>query len=445
MIVGGVVVLVAILAVGGWWALRERTPVPVVAATTSMATRPAAYSPEDRRMSVIVLPFENSSGDPRQDSQAVKMTRDVTNRIAQDSTKPIVPAQTASAYRGKSVDLHAIRQTHNVHFAVTGSVRLQNGRLMVSVNVFDTEDDRSVWSDQFNEDDREENYQAILQKIGSGFDQISVDVEAAKAMQEHPNALDKRDLMIAASASSLLPSTKNNFLTKIALVEKALALDPDFLWALRTSAALSANLILSGYSTDAKAESARALTRIDRALELAPNDFGTLEQKVRVLRIEGDIDGAEALTRELIRMNPLSAYQYWNLGIIRLIQGHPEEMLTNMQIARRLVAVGNDPSLYDVYLALALLANGHFADSISQARLAAAESPTVSRNGDISGMMLIAAEYLNGNEEQAKADLKHFLATPRTLSTLKAVQSAPSLANIPKLVDALRQAGMPEQ
>jgi Flp pilus assembly protein TadD len=323
-------------------------------------------------------------------------------------------------------------------------VRRENAHLIVSVTMFDTKDSRPVWAPHFNSDDKKGEYDQIINAIGSGFYQEATDVEAMHTNQEHPNELDKRDLMIAASVSSLLPSTKNNFLAKIALVDKALALDPDYLWALRTSAALSANLILSGYSTDAKAESARALTRIERALELAPNDFGTLEQKVRVLRIEGDIDGAEALTRELIRVNPLSAYQYWNLGIIRLIQGHPEEMLTNMQVARRLVKVGNDPSLYDVYLALALLANGHFADAISQARLAAAESPSASRNGDISGMMLIAAEYLNGDEEQAKADLKHFLATPRTLSTLKAVQSAPSLANIPKLVDALRQAGMPE-
>jgi len=58
---------------------------------------------------------------------------------------------------------------------------------------------------------------------------------------------------------------------------------------------------------------------------------------------------------------------------------------------------------------------------------------------------LIAAEYLSGDEQQAKADLQHFLATPRTMSNLAAVQADPTLAHTPKLVDALHHAGMPEQ
>ena len=63
--------------------------------------RPAAYSPQDRRQSVMVLPFENSSGDATLDNIAAAITRDVQDNIAEDSTIPLVPAGTASAYRGK--------------------------------------------------------------------------------------------------------------------------------------------------------------------------------------------------------------------------------------------------------------------------------------------------------------------------------------------------------
>ena len=54
-----------LLAAGGWWTLHDRTSPPVAtAAVAPAAPRPVAYSPQDRRQSVIVLPFENSSGDP---------------------------------------------------------------------------------------------------------------------------------------------------------------------------------------------------------------------------------------------------------------------------------------------------------------------------------------------------------------------------------------------
>jgi class 3 adenylate cyclase/TolB-like protein/Flp pilus assembly protein TadD len=444
MIAGGVV-LVTIMAVGGWWTLRDRTSPPVASAIAPSAPRPVAYSPQDRRQSVIVLPFENSSDDPTQDSLAVKMTRDMTNRIAQDRSKPIVPAQTASAYRGKSVDLHAIRQTHNVHFAVTGSVRRQNGRLMVSVNVYGTEDDRSVWSDQFNQEDREENYQAILHKIEGGFDQISADVEAAKAMREHPNALDKRDLMFASQVSSLSSVSKEHYRTKLSFVERALALDPDYVWALGTDARLLAHMVLSGISADPKADSARALTMIDRALQLRPDDWDTLKQKSRVLRAQGDLDGAAAVIRKLLEMNPQSAYRYFDLGIIRMIEGHPDEYLQNMLTARHLATIDDDRESIDLALALAFLANGRFDEAISQARLAGAEFSSNSRSGEVAKLAQIAADSLRGNSTDAKAQLQNFLSTPSTLTNLSMVKKQPSLAANANLLDGLRRAGMSEE
>ena len=132
MIAGGVVV-VALLAAGGWWTLHVGTSPPVVtAAVAPAAPRPVAYSPQDRRQSVIVLPFENSSGDPAQDGLAASITRDVTDAIARDATVPLVPAATAAAFRGKAIDLRAIGREHDVHFALTGNARRQDGRLIVA-------------------------------------------------------------------------------------------------------------------------------------------------------------------------------------------------------------------------------------------------------------------------------------------------------------------------
>ena len=85
MVAGGIVV-VAILAAGGWRTLHDRTAPPVGAVVAPSPLRPVAYSPQDRRLSAIVLPFENSSGDPTQDNIAAAVTRDVHDRIAEDRT-----------------------------------------------------------------------------------------------------------------------------------------------------------------------------------------------------------------------------------------------------------------------------------------------------------------------------------------------------------------------
>jgi tetratricopeptide (TPR) repeat protein len=176
----------------------------------------------------------------------------------------------------------------------------------------------------------------------SGCEQTSVEVEAVKALRDHPNNLDKRDLMLATQVSSLSPLSKENYQTRLNFVERALVLDPNYTWALSLGARLLADMVLNGYSTDPKADLARALTLIDRALQLKPNDWDILRQKSRVLRVQGDFDGAEAVIKKLLEMDPQSAYRYFDLGIIRMIKGHPDEYLQNMRTARRLATISDD-------------------------------------------------------------------------------------------------------
>jgi TolB-like protein/Flp pilus assembly protein TadD len=437
----GVVVLVE--AVGSWRVLHDRNAVAV-----PTVARPVAYSPEDRRRSVIILPFENSSGDSSQDSLATSFTRDLTSQIGRDSSVPVIPAATAAGYGGKTLDLRAIRRECNVHFAVEGNIRRANDRLIVAVNVFDTSDDRSVWSDRFDLPDTNQSWDYLLHGIADGYGQASVDAEFAHAMLEHPSDLDKRDLMFAASTSSLKTDTKDNYLKKLALLEQVLALDPNYVQALSTSARLATDYAMGGFSTDPKTDYlALASTRLDRALQLAPNDFDTLKHKSHLLRVQGDLDGATAMIKRLLEMNPVSGFRYFDLGLIRLIQGHPEELLTDMQTARRLASTGDpsDAQAIDAWLAMALFANGRFDEAISQAHLAVAGlSNDSGKIVEVPWLALISAQYFSGNDITAKAQLQMFLSSPRILSNLAAVKKQPTLAAIPRLLQALRGAGMPE-
>ena len=109
-VVAGAIVLVASLVILGWSVLRDRT-VPSFGPTVT------STQGFDRRQSVIVLPFESNSGDPAHDDLAAALTRDLTDRIALGNF-PVVPAVTASGYRGTSVDLQVIGRRHDVHFAL---------------------------------------------------------------------------------------------------------------------------------------------------------------------------------------------------------------------------------------------------------------------------------------------------------------------------------------
>jgi adenylate cyclase len=299
---------------------HERTEEPVAAATTSRAPRPMAYSPEDRRMSIMVLPFENSSGDPRQDDLAAGITRDVTDRFARDPEVPVIPSATAAGYRGKTVNLQTLGLDHNVHFVLTGSARRQDGRVIVSATLYEAESGRNLWSQRFDRPDNSDEWVGVIGQISGNCNTASIEAEVARAMREHPESLDKRDLLLAEIAFTRW-SSKEDALKQIALIERALTIDPDYVRVLGDKANAYVNLVFAGYSDDPSADLSTAMKAVDRALQLAPNNLRALRRKATVLRAQGDLDGATALIRKILELEPLDGYKYRELGIIQITQG----------------------------------------------------------------------------------------------------------------------------
>ncbi len=443
MVAGGIAAA-AILAAGGWWTFHARTTPPVAAVVAPAPPRPVAYSPQDRRESVIVLPFENSSGDPAQDNAAAAVTRDVQDRIAEDSTMPLIPPVTASAYRGKALDLHAIGRDHDVHFALTGNARRQNGRLIVSATLYETADVRPVWSQRFDRPDSPEVWDSITTGIVRSIDKAMMTAEAARATREHPDSLDKRDLMFATVP--LAQGSKADLLARITLNERALALDPNYGWALEDAAGNLGVLVLLNFSSNRDADLARATNFVNRALQLKPNDVGVLRTKAIVLRARGDLDEAAVLLRKVIELAPQWGWARRDLGQILLSQGHYKDALEMFVSAKRLISIPGIDSVapVDWSLAMGLLVNDRFPEAIAQARLAIGEYPPESgRIAEAPWLVLIAAESANGQDAEARADLQKFLATPRSWRTMAEIEKIDYLA-APKLLDGLRRAGMPE-
>ena len=429
--------LALVLAVAGGWMLRDLT-----LATTLAPTRAAAYSPQDRRRSVIVLPFENSSGDPSQDDIAASLARDVADWIARDDTTPIVPMATAAAYRGRTPDLRAIGREHDVHFAITGNARREGGRLIGTATVYETQDVRQLWSRTFDIADRPDEWKLLIISIAGGSSQVSVDAEAERARREHPNQLDKRDFMLAALATPLTGGSKANTLAQIALIQRALELDPDFVGALRELARKYADLVNSLNSSNPEEDLEKATMAVDRALALRPNDFQALREKANVLRAQGRLDEAAALLRALIARDPTQAMRHRELGLITLWLGHPDEALKMFATARGLAVMGDGVESIEMNIAHGLLASGRFDEAIEQARRTIALFP--SDGGDPIWLTLIAAEEASGRDAAARADMRTFLSSPRQLGSMAKIEKLRFFIAYPKLRDSLRRAGLPE-
>jgi DNA-binding winged helix-turn-helix (wHTH) protein/TolB-like protein/Tfp pilus assembly protein PilF len=412
------------------------------------ATDPrGVHPPRDRRLSVVVLPFENGSDDSIQDGIAAGITRDVTtDAIAQGSAVPLLPTEIAAAYQGKKLDPRAIGRDQSVPFVLTGNARREDGQLIVTATLYQTEAGWPVWSRRYDCQDRPEARKFVVQSIIANFRQAMVDTEARRAMRARPDSRDKRDLVSAALAGSWSQVSKEKYHERISLAEQALAIDPNYVPALELDARVRAIMVLGGHSSDPGSDLARAATEIDRALLLAPDNYWVLVAKATVLRAQDDLVGAAALLRRVIDLRPSWGARYKDLGRVLLSLGQYQEALENLTTAKQL-ALGVEPAqVDDANLALALVANGRFPEAIAQARLAIAEFSSASgQDAELPWLALIAAESQDGQYAVACKDLQTFLATPRTWRTMAEFRKFPCWAASPRLLEGLRRAGMPDE
>ncbi len=433
------IALAALLAGTGLWMLRGA----VTPQATTVAGTPAVA---DRRQSGIVLPFENSSGNPAQDELAARLTREVTNIIARSDDMPTIPEMTAAAYRGKAGDLRAIGRQHDVHFALVGTARRQEGRVIVSAVMYEIGAGRTVWSSLLDRADGPGALTEIVQVIYENYRQTSIDVETRHAMHDHPDRLDRRDLLMAALSTRLAVPAKADYLERMSLIDRALTLDPNDMAGLERQARLHVDFVRQGFSDDPAADLAVAAKAADRVMQIDPNSLNSLRAKASVLRAQGNWTEAEAVLRRVIEMQPTEANRRSELGGILLAQGRHQEALANFQDAKRFAGGGDSVFAYDANIALAELAMGRFVEAIGAARLSISESPPdTGRFGEVPRLVLISAQCGSGPNDSARADLQKFLSTPRSWRSMTEVQKWPAFAANTLLLEGLRKAGMPEE
>ena len=92
------------------------------------------------RLSLVVLPFTNLSGDGVPDHIVDGITEDLTTDLSRFPGFLVIDRNSAYAYKGKPIDIRRIGEELGVHYAVEGSVRkTADGALRINVQLVSTE------------------------------------------------------------------------------------------------------------------------------------------------------------------------------------------------------------------------------------------------------------------------------------------------------------------
>lgn len=99
---------------------------------------------------IVVLPFENLSGDADQDYFVVGLTEDLTNRLSQYTYLFVIARKSASKYKGKAVDVREAGSDLGVDYVLEGSVRRSGGSIRMSAQLLDAKNGTHVWAETYD-------------------------------------------------------------------------------------------------------------------------------------------------------------------------------------------------------------------------------------------------------------------------------------------------------
>jgi adenylate cyclase len=115
----------------GWLAVGGMATVLVVAAGLWLGFKPAkepSLAGSVPRLSIVVLPFTNLSGDPAQDYLADVITEELTTALSRIKGAFVIARSTSFTYKGKPIDVKQIGKDLGVRYALEGSAQLATAR-----------------------------------------------------------------------------------------------------------------------------------------------------------------------------------------------------------------------------------------------------------------------------------------------------------------------------
>jgi adenylate cyclase len=367
---------------------------------------PGGGGPELPRASIVVMPFNNFSGDPSQNYVADAITDDVTTDLARLKGTFVIARNTAFTFKGRSIDARDVGKECGVRYMLEGSIVRIGNRIATNVQLIDTQTGAHVWADRFETDitDLLALQSAVTGRIAAALDIQLTKAEAERAAQ-HPTAdPDAVDLRLRAMALAISGITPERTLEAQHLLEQSVKLDPNAAESWAWLAEILMNEYLHHWNNAGKQQLDEADAASNKALSLDPTNDQAYYAQALVHRAKGEHHAAlEAFTRAL-ELNPNLPKALAEKGNELTLLGRPTEAPPLVEKAIRLSP--RDPALGGFYwiIGRAHFFSGDYAGAISWLR----KSLALRRNDWYIWLYLVSAYALDNQLDEAKKTLREF-------------------------------------
>jgi adenylate cyclase len=392
--------------------------------------------------SIAVLPFDNMSAESGQDYLADGIVEAITAALSRIRSFFVIARSSAFTYKGRTVNVRDIGKELGVAYVIEGSVQKGGNRLRITVQLVETETGAHVWSSRYDGtvDDIFDLQDRITEQLAGAIQPSIRIAEIERSQRKRPQDLGSYDYTMRAMPH-VWALEKEESTKALELLEKALAIDPEYPLALSLAGWCHAQRSVYNFVEDIAGSQAKARALAERAAELSGDDPIILAVLGAIHTFVRNYGTARILLERALALDPNSAWAWTRLGWVENYSDRPREGIGHFERALRLSPL--DPMNFNNYVGFGSAHEllGEYDKAAAMYRRALEERP----NARWIYRHLASALSGAGRIEEGRAALAEMRRSypDLTISKFKGavVFSEPALA---RMAENLRRLGLPE-
>ena len=342
--------------------------------------------------SVAVLPFKNLSGDPRQEFFSDGFTEDITTTLAKIPRMFVISRESSFTFKGKSLQIQEIGRELGVRYVLEGSIQKFGDQIRITAQLIDATNGHHLWAEKYDRELKDifAMKDEITMKIATVLQVKLTDGEMAnwgpetesfeayiKAMQswEHFRAFTPDGNILSRQKAKEALDLDPNYSSATEMFAWTLLMDGFFGTSKTPEKSIEQAFELAqkvldrgdsdagahfliGYAYSRKGQFDKAISELEIARDLFPNNAEINAGLGSVLNEAGKPEEAISVLKNAIRLNPIPPG--WYLGRLgdayrltrqyekavhkykEAIQLEPDDMISHLNLALCYVKLGRE-------------------------------------------------------------------------------------------------------
>jgi adenylate cyclase len=389
--------------------------------------------------SIAILPFDNMSGDPKQEYFSDGITEEIITALSKTPKLLVIARNSTFTYKGKPVKVQEVGKELGVRYVLEGSVRKVGKMVRITAQLVDAKTGNHLWA---------ERYDRKLKDIFAIQDEVTMEVMTALQVKltegEQARLLAKDTENLEAylkfwqGVEHVRRGDKDGNRLAKPLLEEVITLEPE--WAAGYVGLGFMHLMDVWYRwSDSPLQSIQEGFRLaQEALALDESNSGAHALLGQFYTLTRQHEKAIEEGERAITLNPNSSQDIFLLAVSLVYAGRPKEASSSLERAMRLNPF--PPPMYLLFLGHANRMLGRYEEAMSAYKKAIHIEPTL-----LFGHVGLAATYvLLDRKEEAFAEAAEVLRIdPKfSLEYFAGIVPYKNKADTELYVDALRKAGL---